>query len=156
MTLRFMATAAGVALTLLSAAASASAEQPSIDTYRQLKLFGDVLERVRGDYVDEVTDEELIKSAIRGMLSALDPHSSYLDRDELQDVQEQTRGEFGGLEAHRRRGLSVGILGNREKDLLEAKPFFASLDLPLPAEEYHVIAGQASDRAADLPRGHLC
>ncbi|MBC6406328.1 MAG: S41 family peptidase [Rhodospirillales bacterium] len=97
MTLRFMATAAGAALTLLSAAAPAGAEQPSLDTYRQLKLFGDVLERVRVDYVDEVTDEELIKEAIRGMLTSLDPHSSYLDRDELKDVQEQTRGEFGGL-----------------------------------------------------------
>ena len=67
------------------------------DTYRQLKLFGDVFERVRADYVEEVTDEELVEAAIRGMLTSLDPHSSYLDADSFQDMQVQTRGEFGGL-----------------------------------------------------------
>lgn len=67
------------------------------DTYRQLNLFGDVFERVRGQYVEEKTDEELIELAIQGMLSSLDPHSSYLDADDFQDMQVQTKGEFGGL-----------------------------------------------------------
>lgn len=67
------------------------------DTYRQLNLFGDVFERVRGQYVEELTDEEIIENAIQGMLSSLDPHSSYLDADDFQDMQVQTRGEFGGL-----------------------------------------------------------
>ena len=67
------------------------------DTYRQLKLFGDVFERVRADYVEEVTDEELIQTAIRGMLTSLDPHSSYLDAKSFGDMQVQTKGEFGGL-----------------------------------------------------------
>ena len=67
------------------------------DTYRQLQLFGDVFERVRGEYVEAVSDQDLVESAIRGMLSELDPHSSYLDRDSFQDMQVQTEGKFGGL-----------------------------------------------------------
>nr|WP_090021065.1 S41 family peptidase [Limimonas halophila] len=67
------------------------------DTYRQLKLFGDVFERVRANYVEKVSDQKLVESAIRGMLSSLDPHSSYLDKDDFQDMKVQTEGEFGGL-----------------------------------------------------------
>ena len=67
------------------------------DTYRQLDLFGDVFERVRAQYVDEKLDEELIESAINGMLTALDPHSAYLDNDKFADMQVNTSGEFGGL-----------------------------------------------------------
>jgi carboxyl-terminal processing protease len=67
------------------------------DTFRQLTLFSDVLERVRSDYVDEVTDDKLIESAINGMLVSLDPHSAYLNKKNFQEMQTQTRGEFGGL-----------------------------------------------------------
>jgi carboxyl-terminal processing protease len=69
----------------------------SSDTYRQLDLFGDVFERVRSDFVEEVDDGELIEAAINGMLSSLDPHSSYLTAKKYRDMQVQTRGEFGGL-----------------------------------------------------------
>ncbi|MBC6439056.1 MAG: S41 family peptidase [Rhodospirillales bacterium] len=69
----------------------------SSETYRQLNLFGDVFERVRAEYVEEVTDEELIEAAIRGMLVSLDPHSSYLSPKNFDEMQVQTRGEFGGL-----------------------------------------------------------
>ena len=69
----------------------------SNETYRQLNLFGDVFERVRADYVEEVSDTELIEAAINGMLSSLDPHSRYLNAKSFQDMQTQTRGEFGGL-----------------------------------------------------------
>jgi carboxyl-terminal processing protease len=69
----------------------------SSDTFRQLKLFGDVFERVRGEYVEDVTDEVLIETAINGMLTALDPHSGYLDAKKYRDMQVQTKGEFGGL-----------------------------------------------------------
>ncbi len=69
----------------------------SSDTYRQLNLFGDVFERVRANYVEEVTDKELIESAIEGMLISLDPHSSYLNPEKFEDMQVQTKGEFGGL-----------------------------------------------------------
>ena len=67
------------------------------DTYELLNLFGDVFERVRADYVEETTDEEMIEAAIVGMLSALDPHSSYLSPKYYREMQVQTRGEFGGL-----------------------------------------------------------
>ena len=67
------------------------------DTYRQLNLFGDVFERVRSDYVEAPDDAKLVESAVNGMLSSLDPHSSYMDAKSFQDMQVQTRGEFGGL-----------------------------------------------------------
>jgi carboxyl-terminal processing protease len=67
------------------------------ETYRQLNLFGEVFERVRADYVDKVGDEELIEQAINGMLTALDPHSGYMNAKSFRDMQVQTRGEFGGL-----------------------------------------------------------
>ena len=72
-------------------------EAASSETYRQLNLFGDVFERVRSDYVEEVSDKELIESAIAGMLSSLDPHSSYLNRESFEDMRVETKGEFGGL-----------------------------------------------------------
>jgi carboxyl-terminal processing protease len=74
-----------------------AAPQSTSDTYRQLDLFGEVFERVRADYVEEVTDEQLIESAINGMLSSLDPHSSYMNPKNFRDMQVQVRGEFGGL-----------------------------------------------------------
>lgn len=67
------------------------------ETYKQLNLFGDVFERVRAQYVDEVSDEQLIEYAVNGMLSSLDPHSSYLDEKDFDDMRVQTKGEFGGL-----------------------------------------------------------
>src|ERR1700742_2779237 len=65
--------------------------------YQQLNLFGDVYERVRADYVEKPDDNKLLSSAINGMLTGLDPHSSYMDPGSLHDLQVQTRGEFGGL-----------------------------------------------------------
>jgi carboxyl-terminal processing protease len=67
------------------------------EIYRQLNLFGEVLERVRHDYVEKPTDNKLIENAINGMLSGLDPHSNYLNAKSYRDMQVQTRGEFGGL-----------------------------------------------------------
>ena len=79
--------------------APAIAEEPknSPETYRLLNLFGDVFERARADYVDPTTDEQMIESAITGMLAALDPHSSYLNAKNFREMQIQTRGQFGGL-----------------------------------------------------------
>ena len=71
--------------------------QPSHDTYDQLKLFADVFERVRSEYVEEVTDQELMEAAINGMLPNLDPHSSFLNSKSFRDMRVQTKGEFGGL-----------------------------------------------------------
>ncbi len=67
------------------------------ELYQQLNLFGDVLERIRRDYVEPADEKQLIENAINGMLSALDPHSSYMNPKAYKDMQVQTRGEFGGL-----------------------------------------------------------
>ena len=67
------------------------------EIYQQLNLFGDVLERIRRDYVDEVNERDLIENAINGMLQSLDPHSSYMNPKMFRDMQVQSRGEFGGL-----------------------------------------------------------
>ena len=77
--------------------ASSARAAASADTYRQLNLFGDVFERVRSDYVEKPDDSKLVESAINGMLTGLDPHSSYMDAKSFRDMQVQTRGEFGGL-----------------------------------------------------------
>jgi carboxyl-terminal processing protease len=76
---------------------SGEATAAAPDTYRQLNLFGDVFERIRADYVEEPDDAKLIESAVNGMLSSLDPHSSFLNAKDYQDMQVQTRGEFFGL-----------------------------------------------------------
>lgn len=65
--------------------------------YEQLDLFGDIFERIRAGYVEDVDEKELIEAAINGMLTSLDPHSSYLSADDADDMRVQTRGEFGGL-----------------------------------------------------------
>ena len=67
------------------------------DVYKQLNLFGEVYERVRSEYVEKVSDKELIEAAINGMLQSLDPHSSYLNADSFTEMKIQTKGEFGGL-----------------------------------------------------------
>jgi carboxyl-terminal processing protease len=76
---------------------SSSAVAASADTYRQLSLFGDVFEKIRTDYVEKPDEAKLIESAVNGMLTSLDPHSSYMDPKSFRDMQVQTRGEFGGL-----------------------------------------------------------
>ena len=76
---------------------AAGAPAKNADTYQQLNLFGEVFERVRSDYVEPTDDKELVENALNGMLSALDPHSGYLNEKSFRDMQVQTRGEFGGL-----------------------------------------------------------
>ena len=97
-----LSAAAGAALTLFvtqprAVLMGSSARAATSDTYRQLNLFGDVFERVRSDYVEKPDDSKLVESAISGMLTGLDPHSSYMDAKSFRDMQVQTRGEFGGL-----------------------------------------------------------
>src|SRR5881392_2347413 len=97
-----LSAATGAALTLFvtqprAVLMGSSARAATSDTYRQLNLFGDVFERVRSDYVEKPDDSKLVESAISGMLSGLDPHSSYMDAKSFRDMQVQTRGEFGGL-----------------------------------------------------------
>ena len=79
------------------------------ETYRQLNMLGDVFERVRAEYVEEVEDSALIEAAIQGMLSSLDPHSTFLNAKSYGDMQVQTKGEFGGL------GIEVTMEGGAVK-----------------------------------------
>jgi carboxyl-terminal processing protease len=91
-------TVAGVVLTTqLAAPLIAQENARNANVYEQLDLFGDIFERVRGQYVEEVDSKKLIEAAINGMLTSLDPHSSYLAPSDYDDMQVQTRGEFGGL-----------------------------------------------------------
>jgi carboxyl-terminal processing protease len=108
--MRFMRHPALAAVLSLSLAASPAVtwaqekgsdkDKPKADKselYQQLNLFGDVLERIRNDYVEPPKEKELIEAAINGMLASLDPHSSYMNAKQFRDMQVQTRGEFGGL-----------------------------------------------------------
>ena len=79
------------------AAAPAADAKNSEDTYRLLNLFGDVFERIRSQYVDQPTDEQMIEAAITGMLQSMDPHSSYMNARTYKEMQVNTRGQFGGL-----------------------------------------------------------
>lgn len=90
------------AIALVPASTSAVTESES-ETYKQLDLFMDVFQRVRASYVEKVDDAALIKGAIEGMLSSLDPHSSYLDARDFTNLRTQTEGNYGGL------GLTVTL-----------------------------------------------
>ena len=95
-----MALLAGVALGVMVpqiVATTTTQENTPRNTYEYLDLFGDIFERVRVAYVEEVDEQKLIEAAIDGMLASLDPHSAYLPPKNFQDMREQTKGEFGGL-----------------------------------------------------------
>jgi carboxyl-terminal processing protease len=104
---RFAATVLVASLAYATPAIAQEAKQPltagespkndAATTYEMLKLFGDVFERVREDYVEETDETQLVENAINGMLTSLDPHSSYLSEKGFREMQVQTRGEFGGL-----------------------------------------------------------
>ncbi len=100
---KFIMAAAGgtlagvIAATQVAGPLLAQQAESNSSVYEQLDLFGDIFERIRAQYVEEVEPSELIEAAIDGMLSSLDPHSSYLSPDDAAQMQVQTRGEFGGL-----------------------------------------------------------
>jgi carboxyl-terminal processing protease len=94
----------------LGALGSAFAQDSNrTDMYQMLKVFGDVMQRVRAEYVEPVDDKDLIENAINGMLTGLDPHSSYMNAKAFKDMQIQTKGEFGGL----------GIEVNEDKGIIK-------------------------------------
>ena len=116
---------------------AAACAQPQDETIRMLDLFGDVFDKVKSDYVEEVEDKELIESAINGMLSSLDPHSSYLNDEEFQEMQIQTSGKFGGL----------GIEVTMDKGLVKV---VAPID-DTPAAEAGLEAGDYISKIDDEP-----
>ena len=87
----------GSAITAVMLTAGDAKTQFSFDTFRNLDLFGEVFEQVHENYVSVPEDKKMIEGAIDGMLSSLDPHSSYLSEDDFKTMQEQTRGSFAGL-----------------------------------------------------------
>jgi carboxyl-terminal processing protease len=91
------AVSAAVLTTQVAGPLIAQESQQNDSVYEQLELFGDIFERVRAEYVEEVAPRELIEAAIDGMLRSLDPHSSYLSPQDADDMRVQTRGQFGGL-----------------------------------------------------------
>ena len=91
-------TVAGVLLTTQIAGPLLAEEaKKGGSVYEQLDLFGDIFERIRSQYVEPVDEGKMIEAAINGMLTSLDPHSSYMSADAFADMRVQTRGEFGGL-----------------------------------------------------------
>ncbi len=103
----------------------------------ELRTFSDVFARIKNDYVEEVEDKELIENAIRGMLSGLDPHSNFLNKDEFRDLQIGTTGEFGGL------GIEVGM-----------EDGFVKVISPIddtPAQRAGIEAGDLIIRLDDTP-----
>ena len=85
-----------VAMGYVSQRAVATPE-PRAETYHMLELFGNVLDTVERDYVTPVDDKKLIEASLKGMLTSLDPHSDYLNPEDYQEMQDQTKGEYGGL-----------------------------------------------------------
>ncbi|PZN52419.1 MAG: peptidase S41 [Proteobacteria bacterium] len=97
------------AMSLVYGTPTSSANAAGSDTYKQLAIFGDIFERVRAQYVTPPDDKSLVENAINGMLTSLDPHSSYMNADEAADMRVQTKGEFGGL------GIEVTMENNLVK-----------------------------------------
>ncbi|HBC57409.1 MAG TPA: peptidase S41 [Gammaproteobacteria bacterium] len=103
----------------------------------ELRLFTEVFDRIKNDYVEEVDDKTLLENAIRGMLSGLDPHSSYLDPEAYKELQIGTTGEFGGL------GIEVGM-----------EDGFVRVIAPIddtPAQKAGILAGDLIIRLDDTP-----
>src|SRR5690606_22938654 len=97
------------AMSLVYGTPTSSANAAGSDTYKQLAIFGDIFERVRAQYVTPPDDQSLVENAINGMLTSLDPHSSYMNPHEAADRRVQTKGEFGGL------GIEVTMENNLVK-----------------------------------------
>jgi carboxyl-terminal processing protease len=134
---------------------SPSNSQTSRDqVYQDLSLFGEVFESIRNNYVEPVDDKELIHSAINGMLTSLDPHSSFLTSDDFDQMQERTKGEFGGL------GIEITMEDGFVKvvspidDTPAARAGIISGDLIIGIDGQNVL-GMTLTEAVDLMRGKI-
>jgi carboxyl-terminal processing protease len=141
-----------VATTQVAGPLLAQENERSANVYEQLDLFGDIFERIRAQYVEEVDEAELIEAAIGGMLASLDPHSSYLSPDDAAQMRVQTRGEFGGLgiEVTQEEGFVkvVSPIDGTPADEagIEAGDFITHVD-------NESVLGLSLDDAVDLMRG---
>ncbi len=124
------------------------------DVYKFLNLFGEAFEKIKNNYVEDVTSKDLIESAIEGMLSSLDPHSTYLNYDELNELKVQTKGEFGGL------GIEVTLENGFVKviapidDTPAAKAGIKSGDLITHLDDEPVL-GMTLSEAVTIMRGKV-
>ena len=152
-----MAAAAGtltgvLVTTQVAAPLLAQEAKKNTNVYEQLDLFGDIFERIRVQYVEEVDDADLIEAAINGMLTSLDPHSGYLPPADAEAMQEQARGEFGGLgiEVTQEEGFVkvVSPIDGTPADNagIEAGDFVTHVD-------GESVLGLTLDEAVDLMRG---
>ncbi|WP_424830633.1 S41 family peptidase [Ruegeria sp.] len=141
-----------VATTQIAGPLLAQEAESKASVYQQLDLFGDIFERIRAQYVEEVEPEDLIEAAIDGMLTSLDPHSSYLSPDDAEQMRVQTRGEFGGLgiEVTQEEGFVkvVSPIDDTPADAagIEAGDFITHVD-------GESILGLTLDKAVELMRG---
>ncbi|MGF7006345.1 S41 family peptidase [Aminobacter sp. BE322] len=124
------------AMSLVYGAPGSTANAAGSETYRQLAIFGDIFERVRGQYVTPPDEKALIENAINGMLTSLDPHSSYLNAEAAKDMRVQTKGEFGGL----------GIEVTMENELVKV---ITPID-DTPAAKAGVLAGDYISKIDDV------
>jgi len=159
--MKFRSVLASAAVTLLVSSLFAAgavfakeAKKNDTDTYRLLNLFGDVFERVRSDYVEAPTDQEMIEAAISGMLTSLDPHSSYMNAKSFRDMQVNTRGEFGGL------GIQVTMEGGYVKVIspIDDTPAFRAGIKPsdlITHLDGKTIRGLTLNQAVDKMRGKV-
>ena len=141
-----------LATTQLAAPLLAQESAKNSSVYEQLDLFGDIFERIRAQYVEEVDTNELIEAAINGMLTSLDPHSSYISPEDAADMRVQTRGEFGGLgiEVTQEEGFVkvVSPIDGTPADAagVEAGDFITHVD-------GQSLMGLTLDQAVDMMRG---
>ena len=137
----FLGAVAGAAVTLVTplprTVVEASSAKAAAEALQQLRLFSNVFERVRSDYVEKPDDAKLIEAAIKGMLAGLDPHSRYLDARSFRDVQVDTLGKFGGL------GLEIASENGRIKVI-------SAID-ETPAAQAGIIGGEIITRIDDEP-----
>ena len=142
------------ATTVFNVTRTYSATPGNSEIYRQLDLFGDVLERVRSDYVEKPDDSMLIDSAINGMLTALDPHSAYLNPKSFRDMQVQTKGEFGGLgiEVTMEQGTGVVKVVSPIDDTPAAKAGLMANDLITHLDGEQIV-GLSLEQAVEKMRG---
>ncbi|WP_120631323.1 S41 family peptidase [Ruegeria sp. EL01] len=146
-------TVAGIiATTQIAGPLLAQEAENKASVYQQLDLFGDIFERIRAQYVEEVEPEELIEAAIDGMLTSLDPHSSYLSPDDAEQMRVQTRGEFGGLgiEVTQEEGFVKVVSPIDDTPAAEAGIEAGDFITHVDGES---ILGLTLDKAVDLMRG---
>jgi len=141
---------AGLTIPTLTTAQSSSKD----DTYRQLGLFGDIFQRVRESYVDEIDDRDLIEAAITGMLTSLDPHSSFLDTENFSEMQEQTKGRFGGLGVEITMDQGMVKVVSPIDDTPAARAGLQPEDYLIAVDDFSIIGMQLSE-AVERLRGEV-